>query len=234
MKYNKNLIQAASMMFLSLIVVNTLQAQDKKVADTTTKYLDRLVLSKDSSDKNLLRLKLGSLSKAKTEKEVLTAANYYYKLGNSKLSEQLYKDVETRFPNGKQARSAAGRSIQEFKTASEKEVAYKAWIKKFPPAGYENINVDDRLPYDYVRASIAGTFAAEKNIAKANEYANMLEVDFWKGNAYSGIATAFYKNGDLPNAEVYAKKAMDNAFSYIDGKKGNETGLNSLHQDTLG
>ena len=222
MKYNKNLIQAASMMFLSLIVVNTLQAQDKKVADTTTKYLDRLVLSKDSSDKNLLRLKLGSLSKAKTEKEVLTAANYYYKLGNSKLSEQLYKDVETRFPNGKQARSAAGRSIQEFKTASEKEVAYKAWIKKFPPAGYENINVDDRLPYDYVRASIAGTFAAEKNIAKANEYANMLEVDFWKGNAYSGIATAFYKNGDLPNAEVYAKKAMDNAFSYIDGKKGNE------------
>ncbi|WP_307532546.1 TlpA disulfide reductase family protein [Pedobacter sp. W3I1] len=208
---------------LSLVAVfNVVNAQSKPAADTTITYLNRLVSSKDSSDKQLLRTKLAELADGKTEKMVLTAANYYYRLGDAKQSEKLYKDVVTRFPLGTQARGEASKGFYELKTAAEAEAAYRTWIKKFPPENYENIKVDDRLAYDYVRAMIAGKFAAEKNVAKANAYAKMLEVDFWKGNAYSGLTTAFYKNGDLANAEIYAKMAMDNAFSYLDGKKGNE------------
>lgn len=222
MKSNMKFLKNAGLAILAVAALNTAQAQDKKTADTTIQYLNRLVASKDSSDKKILRAKLEQLSSAKTEKQVITAANYYYRIGNTKQSEQLYKDIVERFPLGTQARAAEWQKFSELKSAAETEAAYKGWIKKFPPEKYENVNVDDRLAYDYVRANIACKFAAEKNVAKANAYANMLEVDFWKGNAYSGISNAFYKNGDLANAEIYAKKAMENAFSYIDGKKGNE------------
>jgi len=200
----------------------SVQAQEKQLSDTTVQYLNRLISSKDSSDKVLLRNKLNQLSNGKTEKQVLMAANYYYQLGDAKQSELLYKDVVSRFPLGTQARQEASKGFFELKTAAEAEAAYKAWIKRFPPESYPNTKVDDRLAYDYVRAMVAGKFASEKNVAKANEYAKMLEVDFWKGNAFSGLTNAFYKNGDLANAELYAKMAMDNAFSYVDGKKGNE------------
>ncbi|WP_316798481.1 TlpA disulfide reductase family protein [Pedobacter frigidisoli] len=216
------LLRTTGLYLLANAVLISVNAQDKKTTDTTAQYLDKLVLSKDTADKIQLRSKLAELSDGKTEATVLMAANYYYRIGDQKRSEQLYNDVVTRFPLGTQARSAASKDFYLLKTANEAESAYKGWIKKFPPANYPNVKVDDRLAYDYVRANVAGKFAAEKNVVKANEYANMLEVDFWKGNAYSGITTAFYKNGDLANAEIYAKKAMDNAFSYIDGKKGNE------------
>ncbi|MFD2635395.1 TlpA disulfide reductase family protein [Pedobacter mendelii] len=209
-------------LLLLTAMVNVAQAQNKSTADTTIKYLNRLVASKDSSDKQLLRSKLAELSKGNTEKSVLMAANYYYQSGDLKRSEQLYKDVIVRFPLGVEARREASKDFYEMKTAAEAEAAYKAWIKKFPPEKYENKDVSDRLDYDYVRSIIANKYAAEKNVAKANAYAKMLEVDFWKGNAYSGLTTAFHKNGDLANAEIYAKMAMDNAFSYLDGKKGNE------------
>ncbi|RNL55763.1 redoxin domain-containing protein [Pedobacter jejuensis] len=216
------LIKSTYALLLLIAIGNVANAQSKPSADTTIKYLDKLVLSKDSADKQILRSKLASLSAAKTEKSVLTAANYYYKIGDTKQSEKLYKELPTRFPLGTQARGEASKGFYELKTAAEAEAAYKAWIKKFPPENYENKEVPDRLDYDYVRSMIANKFAAEKNVAKANAYAKMLEVDFWKGNAYSGLTTAFYKNGDLANAEMYAKMAMDNAFSYLDGKKGNE------------
>ncbi|MFC4211248.1 redoxin domain-containing protein [Pedobacter lithocola] len=216
------LIKSTCTFLLLIAICNVANAQNKPVADTTIKYLDKLVLSKDSADKQILRSKLAALSTAKTEKQVMTAANYYYKIGDAKQSEKLYKELPARFPLGTQARGEASKGFYEMKTAAEAEAAYKAWIKKFPPENYENKEVPDRLDYDYVRSMIANKFAAEKNVAKANAYAKMLEVDFWKGNAYSGLATAFYKNGDLENAEMYAKMAMDNAFSYLDGKKGNE------------
>ncbi|NMN37124.1 redoxin domain-containing protein [Pedobacter sp. SG918] len=216
------LLKTACSILLLLVAINATEAQTTKPADTLVQYLDKLVASKDSADKTVLRARLADLSEAKTEKEVLTAANYYYRIGDTKKSDAIYSNIATRFPLGTRARNEASKDFYLLKTAAEAEAAYKAWIKKFPPAMYENIKVDDRLAYDYVRAVIAGKFAAEKNVAKANEYANMLEVDFWKGNAYSGVTGAFYKNGDLANAEIYAKKAMDNSFSYVDGKKGNE------------
>lgn len=43
-------------------------------------------------------------------------------------------------------------------------------------------------------------------------------VDFWKGNGYGGLAETFYKNGDLNNASIYYKKAMESAKTYYDGK----------------
>lgn len=216
------LLKTASSILFLVLAFQAAQAQNTKTADTLIQYLNKLVASKDSVDKSLLRAKLADLSGAKTEKDVLTAANYYYRIGDAKKSEAIYSDIATRFPLGTQARNAASKDFYLLKTAAEAEAAYKAWIKKFPPTMYENTKVDDRLAYDYIRALIAGKFAAEKNVTKTNEYANMLEVDFWKGNAYLGITNAFYKNGDLANAEIFAKKGMDNAFSYIDGKKGNE------------
>jgi len=79
---------------------------------------------------------------------------------------------------------------------------------------------EDRLPYDRIRIDLADGYAKEKNAAKANYYAGLLEADFWKGKAYGGLADAFYANGDLINAAFYQKKAIESALPYTEGKKG--------------
>src|SRR5699024_5693109 len=88
------------------------------------------------------------------------------------------------------------------------------WIAKFPPKKFPNEN-HDHIVYDYARSHIAQLYAKEGNIAEAKKYINMLEEEFWKGNAYGGLSAVFQEKGDLANAEVYAKKAMENAKSFL-------------------
>jgi len=197
-------------------------AQTKLSADTTKRYLDRLITSKDSADKKILLARIDALSNSDKESDMILTIGYYYRLGNAKKIESIQQAQLDKFPLGLQARGVASQALYQIKGAAELDAAYRKWVAKFPPEKFDKGGIDDRLAYDYVRSGIASRYAEEKNVAKANEFANMLEVDFWKGNAYGGLTQAFYKTGDLKNAEKYAKLAMENAASYTDGKKGNE------------
>ena len=182
--------------------------------------LDTLMASKEATSKQALLKKLAELSASGNENDLRLAANYYYRLGQSKKGDSIVEQELKQFPQGFVARSKEQQKINDLKTVAEKEAAYKKWVAQFPPAKFRVGEIDDDLIYDYVRASIASGYAEEKNVKKATEYSNMLAVDFWKGNAYAGLTNAFRKNGDLVHAELYAKKAMENAYSYTDGKKG--------------
>lgn len=200
-----------------LIVVNSSSAQTKSV-DTTRTYLEKLISSKAPADQALLTAKLQKLASADQEKDVDLAINYYYRLKNVKASDSLVQVALQKFPKGSRARGVEAVKIYDKKTALEKENEYKAWIKKYPVSG----SGEDLIGYDYVVSAIATEYAKEKNTAKAIEYISKLQVDFWKGNGYGGIAETFYKTGDLKNAAVYYKKAMESAKSYYDGKLPNE------------
>lgn len=195
------------------LAISSATAQTKP-ADTTKAYLDKLIASKDPADKNALNKKLQELGSSDREKEVDMAINYYYRLNNQITTDSLLKSELERFPLGSRARNkAANDDIYPLKTPAQKEKAYKEWLKKFPPS---NFSGEDLLQYDYVTSSIATGYADEKNTAKAIEYGDKLLVPFWKGSGYAGLGEAFYKTGDLKNATIYFKKAMDVAKRYYD------------------
>jgi thiol-disulfide isomerase/thioredoxin len=188
--------------------------------DTTAQWLNKLVTSTNPSDKVALNHKLSSLGASSNEQDMMLAEQFYYRIKNSRAVDSLQAVQLSKFPKGIAARSKAEQAVFDAKGAANMEAAYKVWVKQFPPQNFTTGEVDESLPYDYARSAIASNYAKEKNTAKAVEYINMLEADFWKGNAYGGLAAVFHENGDLPNAEIYAKKAMDNAESYTNGKKG--------------
>lgn len=205
---------------LGIMAASTQLNAQTKPLDSTKNHLDQLVVSTNPADKALLNTKLKTLAASNSEKEMDLAINYYYKLKNQKASDSLLEAEVKKFPLGSRARNkAATDDIYNLKTPAEKEKAYKVWIKKFPPS---NFSGEDLITYDYVTSSIASGYAEQKNTAKALEYADKLLVDFWKGNAYSGLGEAFYRNGDLKNAALFYKKATESAKAYYDGKLPNE------------
>lgn len=209
-----------ALVFLLTAGVNHFTTAQGVSTDSTRKQLDKLVASKEPADQQTLKNRLKSLAASDKESEMTIAGQYYYRLKDIKASDSLYKAIVVKFPLGKQARSIEQQALYNEKTAAGKEAAMEKWMKKFPPEKFKSGEIDDNLVYDYARSAVATAYAQEKNTKKAIAWIGTLEVDFWKGNAYSGFSTAFYKNGDLTNAEIYAKKAMDSAESYTDGKKG--------------
>ncbi len=189
-------------------------------ADTTAKMLNRLVTSTNAADKAILNAKLASLGASNNENDLILAEQFYYRMKNSKSMDSLYAEQLKRFPNGIAARNNAQKTVFEAKTGAAKEAAYNKWVATYPPEKFKTGTIDDGVVYDYATSAVAQQYAEEKNTSKAIEFINKLRADFWKGNAYSGLAGTFRKNGDLANAEIYARKAMENAFSYMDGKKG--------------
>lgn len=220
MRNRKSLVIGAGAALLSISVCFPAHAQNVQ-QDSIRKQLDRLVVSKDVSDKEVLISRLKTLAGSSKESEMTIAAQYYYRLNNTKAADSIMEIEPVKFPRGMQARNKEQQGIFEIKDLQEMEAAYNKWIKKYPADSYPASPLgEDRVSYDYLRSQLANRYAAANNTAKAVFYANLLEADFWKGNGYSGLAEVFYKAGDLKNASIYAKKAMESAQSFTEGKKG--------------
>jgi thiol-disulfide isomerase/thioredoxin len=221
MKTKKLIVIGLGTICLSTICLKSAKAQNEaNPTESTRKQLDKLIASTDPADKSILDTKLHQLAASEKEDEMQLAANYFYRNKNAKASDSVLKVEVVKFPLGMQARSVEQQEIYKEKTAAAKEAAYDKWVKKFPPAKFRTGSIEDGILYDYATSSIADEYAKEKNTDKAIEFINKLEADFWKGNAYGGLSGAFHKSGDLVNAEIYAKKAMESAEQYTDGKKG--------------
>ncbi|MEO6524431.1 MAG: redoxin domain-containing protein [Mucilaginibacter sp.] len=221
MKINKILGICVGMLLLIAGLIKSSYAQAVNNPDSTRKQLDRLIASKLPLDQQVLNDRLKALAASNSESEMTMAGQYYYRLKNVKTSDSVFTAEMTKFPQGMQARNKGQQAIYDLKDLPEIEKAYNAWVKKFPPASYPALPLgEDRVAYDYVRSHLANSYAKEKNVAKATYYANLFEADFWLGNAYSGLASIFLANGDLTNAALYQKKAIDRTIPYFDGQKG--------------
>ena len=197
--------------FAAVLVAGSSMAQK---GDTTYQYLSRLAVSRDPNDSITFNNKLQELASGNKEREIMMAINMYSRTKRARLADSLDKAALLKFPRGILARSAAQGAIFNSKDPVEAEKLYKEWVAKFPPARFPDED-HDHIVYDYARSNIAQLYAGQKNVAKAEQYANMLEEEFWKGNGYGGLAEKFHKDGDLPHAEIYARKAMESASKFL-------------------
>jgi len=197
--------------FAAVLVAGSSMAQKE---DTTYQHLSRLAVSRDPKDSILLNGELQELASSNMERKIMMAINMYNRTRRARLADSLNKAAVLKFPNGILARSAAQGTIFNSKDPAEAERLYKQWVAKFQPSRFPNED-HDHIIYDYVRSHIAQLYAEKKNVAKAEQYANMLEEEFWKGNGYGGLAERFHKDGDLPHAEIYARKAMESSKKFL-------------------
>ena len=122
----------------------------------------------------------------------------------------------------KKVRDEEEMKIFKASTADSTEMLYRSWIGKYPQEQYPA----DSMRYDVIRSAVAKAYAKEKNRDKAIFYIDQLGMEFWKGNAYGGIAAVFYKNGDFLDAETYYKRGVASAALFIDIKvKDNKAGF---------
>lgn len=201
----------------------TAGAQEKTInkvtEDSLKKYYTKLVKSTEEADKVTLETELYKLLKSKQEKDWVTAANYFYQLKKQGVSDSIVTAAKSKFPLGYYKRNEEVSEVYEEKDAVKKEKLYKAWIKKFPPEKFGT----ERIQYDYARNAIASAYANEDNVAKAIEYANMVETDLWKGEGWAGPASVLLKNGHNKEAKELLKKSINNAYVFKNERK-NEPG----------
>jgi len=206
-----------------LIISGNILAQSAHSTDSIKLVLNKLLKSNDEQDKVTLNADLKHLAASENENDVILATDFYYQLKNQRAVDSLNDLRLVKFPNGYAARDKSANAIYNLKNPEEKDAAYQKWIKQFPPANFPDVDYD-HIVYDYVRSVTAQAYAEDHNTAKAIAFINMLEEEFWKTNGYSGLAGAFKKNGDMKNAELYTKKAMDIAAKYYYAKDNDNAG----------
>ncbi len=227
MKVRKILSAGAGAMLLSAALFYQAQAQGADNRDSTRKQLDRLLASKDPADRQMLNERLKVLAASSTEMDMSMAGSYYFQIKNAKAADSVFSAEIRKFPKGLEARIRTQQAISGIKSLPEMEKGYNRFIENFPPDSYPKLPFgEDRLPYDRLRSSLAVGYAKEKNVVKAKYYASLLDADFWKGKSYGDLSDAFYTNGDLANAALYQKLAVESAEPYAEGKMGNSAAAN--------
>ena len=205
-------------LMLLAAVLGIADAKAQAVKDTTAKYYTRLANSKDAADQALLEKMLYDRLKSNKEDDWLLAQRFFYQLKKQPVADSIAKADKIKFPAGQLVRNEEVKTVYDAKTGAEKEAAYKAWVKKFPP---EKLGAS-RIVYDYASNSVATAYAQENNVKKAIQYANMVQSPFWKGEGWAGPAGQLIKYQHYAEAEVLLKKAIDNAIAFKTTRKDEE------------
>ncbi|TDX01426.1 redoxin domain-containing protein [Dinghuibacter silviterrae] len=190
-------------------------AQEQR--DTLAPYAYGLANSKDPLSRDTLRGILDTLKASAGERHLQIAANIYAFIKEKATADSLRKVIREKFPLGDEARGEAEQAIYNEKDPAQKEALYKAWVAKFPPSRFPNID-HDHIVYDYARMSLANAFAEAGNDTKALYWAGRCEEDFYFGNIYGGLGEHYVKLGKLHMAETCTKKALLSAQKYYEEK----------------
>jgi thiol-disulfide isomerase/thioredoxin len=186
--------------------------------DYTNAWYTLLATSKSDADKALLEKESYALLKSNQENDWSNAQYNFTRLKKGVTADSVKKQILTRFPKGNMAKSEFIQKLYDEKDAKKMEVIYKDWVRKFPPAGY-----DDQIRYDYVRSAVANAFAREKNVPRAMEYVNMLQTRPWLGEGYAGLAREMITIKEYNTAKDLLKRAILNVEEFMTTRK-NENG----------
>jgi len=209
----KSICKLPGILAVALSLGFAANGQKTAAGDTTFDVVRRLAMSKDETAKDSLLAMLDTLQNSALEAHMVAARNGYYMIKQKAKSDSLDAEIKTKFPLGATVRDAEEEKVYKTVGAGAKEKAYYAWVKKFPPSHFPDVD-HDHIVYDYARVGIAQAFADTGNVAKAEYWINQCEEDFWKGNGYGGLSNTFEKQGNLPVAAKYEKLAVDNAAKY--------------------
>lgn len=208
---------------LIVLIANTGMAQTVPETEELRQKYRNLLQTGTDDGKIQLERELYQLIKGKpSEDKLMLAAGFFNTLNKSDVSDSINKVSIKRFPKGATARNAEIQKIYGIKDPEERERAYKAMIKRFPPASFPG----QELTYDYVISSVGRAYAAAGNADKAMAYADKLSVDFYFGEGKFPIGAELLKKGDTANAVQLIKEAHDTALKYIQsGENTRESGI---------
>lgn len=178
------------------------------------------LLEQKPSDKELIHAKLKKLTQSKDEREWQIAVDYYNKLGDGHIVDSLQNAELQHFPDGLLARDYSAKEFYKIKNGDSLELAFQAFMKRFPSQKFSSGRRGDNITYDYMRYNLASFFAKNGDADKAQRYLKNLQESFWKPNAYSGVANIFLANKNLPLAEKYARMAVDTTLPFAEGGNG--------------
>jgi hypothetical protein len=153
--------------------------------------------------------------KSNQEQDWIMAQRFFVQLKMNATADSIVTLIKKKFLSGVIAHNEAATKINDEKDAVKRKELFNAWMKKFPPEKFGT----DRIQYDYVRLGVGLIYAEAGNSAKAMEYANQIETKFWRGEGWAGISTALKKKGDLENAGLLIRKAIENAESFLNADK---------------
>lgn len=198
---------------LLVCFANVLKAQNTNDPDTVRAYLQKLMISKDLSDRKRLNEKISALTKSNSEADVLRAVSVLYQLGEKDSARALLKTVPQKFPSGNQARGMVYATMNKEANASDTENAYLSFVDRFPPLGKDKRNIDELALYDGLRATVAEKYARENNAAKSIHYFSLLDLDANKITCAVSLATAFYHNDDIVHGDYFSKISLQDALA---------------------
>ncbi|PRD48955.1 TlpA disulfide reductase family protein [Sphingobacterium haloxyli] len=185
----------------------------------------KIVESGSKAEKDTLAKGLFDVAKtSKDEGDLIFASNFIYGLGYEDAADSIRKEIVRKFPKGVAARDAYIQGFYDLESTKEQEKLFKRWVKKWPMEKVEG----DKLNYDYVIASLARSFAAEGDEAKALSYVEQMNERFWRAQGYIPVATSFLQQGDTLAAIPLIQTAINDAEYYINlpkEQKDNKAGF---------
>ncbi len=187
--------------------------------DSTQRYYTRLVRSGNEADKSKLETELYALlQRSRKEKDWLFARRYFYMLNKAKVADSITDRLKAMYPLGEVARDEEVQVVYNEKDAVKKELAYKKWIKKFPPAKPWT----DISPFDYATHAVAGAYLEAGNLQKMMLYADKLQSPVWKPEGLAGLSERLLRKGHTKEATELCRKARAQALSYLSTKSGDQ------------
>ncbi|MFT3823392.1 MAG: TlpA disulfide reductase family protein [Chitinophagaceae bacterium] len=152
--------------------------KEKNKAD----YYNMLFLSKDESDKTLLKEELEkSISNpAATETDFSLAKNYFDRLKDKAKGTAVDSLKKVKFPEGAWAKNEQINAIYKEEDLAKKEVLVKALLQKYPVKTEQDQSLHDNM---YV--NLASAYGEDGNYAKMKEYAALVKKN------KSGLASVY-------------------------------------------
>jgi len=197
--------------------------QNKPAKDTTLQLVRRLAMADRPTAKDSLLVLLDTLQNSGIESHMAAARNGYFMLKQKGKADSIGEAIKAKFPLGFTVRDEEEEAVYKAAGLAEKEKAFYAWVKKFPPSHFPDEDYD-HIVYDYARVNLANAFADSGNIAKAEYWIGQSEEEFWKTNGYSSLSNVFEKHGNLALAAKYEKMALDIAGKYYAMKDADNAG----------
>lgn len=214
----KNKIVQIAILSLGISISGYSQEKVQTPQSQLTHLLMQRNFDSSNARKYVQEIKLGD-----NEQDWMLISNYYYRIGNNKMVTDLKSKELKKFPMGYLKRDAVLNDIYNTKETPKLDTMYHAFMVDFPPAKFNTGKEGDLISYDYVTSYIANLYASKKDSTKAEYYIQNLKEDFWKGNAYIGLAKQFEKVGLLHSALKYAQLAVDATEPYYSLSKEKQT-----------
>ncbi|WP_317197278.1 TlpA disulfide reductase family protein [Arachidicoccus terrestris] len=215
----KTLFCAAVLCSTGVTVLAQNKQADRAELDSIQKQVTGWLKSNTAADRDSVRKTAYALAGSRNEKKMAMGAYYLKSLGQDQSSDSLNKVIIQTFPKGFTVLNNRAEEIYKQTDPAKQEQLFKKLLTDLPEKKDQQGKVLDEgenIVYDYIRNAISSSYIKTGQYDKAVSYADQIVTKFWKGEGYAGAAGALLRAGQLDEAKMLYKKAIDVAAPYFE------------------